>query len=366
MRSNLPRPLPALLHALLLALVLICADSPAIADSLADAQRLLKQGLSSQALEKVDTYLAGKPKEAQGQFLKGLILAEMGRPAEAIAVFSKLTEDYPELPEPYNNLAVLYARQKQYDKARTALEMAIRTYPGYATAYENLGDVHANLASQAYDKALQLDPAKKIAQTKLFRLRELISTAGVAAGKQVATIGEAGKIEATRGTDTTLTVGATTTPAARTTDKPAPLRAAETLAERSVPKAVDAVAALPRTPAPASGAEEAAVNRALQAWAHAWSRKDAKAYLAYYAADFLPPRGMSRKAWEIERMRPMQKPGKLLVEIEDIKVSFADDKATARFKQHYASPYLKSSVGKTMVLVRVRGRWLIQQERVGG
>jgi tetratricopeptide (TPR) repeat protein len=116
----------------------------------------------------------------------------MGRPAEAIAVFSKLTEDYPELPEPYNNLAVLYARQKQYDKARTALEMAIRTYPGYATAYENLGDVHANLASQAYDKALQLDPAKKIAQTKLFRLRELISTAGVAAGKQVATIGEAG------------------------------------------------------------------------------------------------------------------------------------------------------------------------------
>jgi tetratricopeptide (TPR) repeat protein len=138
MRSNLPRPLPTLLHALLLALILICADSPAIADSLADAQRLLKQGLSSQALEKVDTYLAGKPKEAQGQFLKGLILAEMGRPAEAIAVFSKLTEDYPELPEPYNNLAVLYARQKQYDKARTALEMAIRTYPGYATATRTL------------------------------------------------------------------------------------------------------------------------------------------------------------------------------------------------------------------------------------
>jgi tetratricopeptide (TPR) repeat protein len=49
-----------------------------------------------------------------------------------MAVFSKLTEDYPELPEPYNNLAVLYAQQKQYDKARTALEMAIRIHPGYA------------------------------------------------------------------------------------------------------------------------------------------------------------------------------------------------------------------------------------------
>jgi tetratricopeptide (TPR) repeat protein len=357
--------LPALFHALLLGLVLRSAVSPAIADSLTDAQRLLKQGLSSQALEKVDAYLAGKPKEAQGQFLKGLILTEMGRPAEAIAVFSKLTEDYPELPEPYNNLAVLYSRQKQYDKARTALEMAIRTYPGYATAYENLGDVHANLASQAYDKALQLDPAKKLAQSKLFKLRELVGTTAAVGGKQGAKIGEAGEVGSTRATDTALTVGATTTPAARTTDKPAPLQAAETRAERPVPKAAEPVAALPRIPVAATGADEAAVTRALQSWANAWSRKDAKAYLAYYAADFRPPRGMSRKAWEIERLRPMQKPGKLLVEIEDVRVSFADDKATVRFKQHYGSPYLKSSVGKTMVLVRVRGRWLIQQERVG-
>jgi tetratricopeptide (TPR) repeat protein len=225
MRPNLPRPLPALFHALLLGLILRSAVSPAIADSLTDAQRLLKQGLSSQALEKVDAYLAGKPKEAQGQFLKGLILTEMGRPAEAIAVFSKLTEDYPELPEPYNNLAVLYSRQKQYDKARTALEMAIRTYPGYATAYENLGDVHANLASQAYDKALQLDPAKKLAQSKLFKLRELVGTTA-AVGRQAGSRRSARRVRSrsTRATDTALTVGATTTPAARTTDKPAPLQ----------------------------------------------------------------------------------------------------------------------------------------------
>ncbi len=58
-------------------------------------------------------------------------------------MFTKLSEDYPELPEPYNNLAVLYAQQKQYDKARTALEMAIRTHPSYAIAYENLGDIYA-------------------------------------------------------------------------------------------------------------------------------------------------------------------------------------------------------------------------------
>lgn len=75
----------------------------------------------------------------------------MGRNAEAITVFTRLTEDFPELPEPYNNLAVLYAQQKQYNKARTALEMAIRTHPSYAVAHSE-EIVYAKLASQAYDK----------------------------------------------------------------------------------------------------------------------------------------------------------------------------------------------------------------------
>ncbi|HRE18523.1 MAG TPA: tetratricopeptide repeat protein, partial [Rhodocyclaceae bacterium] len=129
----------------------------ALADNLPEVQKLIKAGQFPQALTKVDAYLASRPKDAQGRFFKGLILTEMNKPAEAIAVFTKLTEDYPELPEPYNNLAVLYAQQKQFDKARTALEMAIRTHPSYAIAYENLGDIYAKLASQAYDKALQLD-----------------------------------------------------------------------------------------------------------------------------------------------------------------------------------------------------------------
>ena len=79
--------------------------------------------------------------------MKGLILTEQGKPADAIKIFTGLTEDYPELPEPYNNLAVLYASQGQYDKARTALEMSIRTHPSYATAHENLGDIYAKMAS---------------------------------------------------------------------------------------------------------------------------------------------------------------------------------------------------------------------------
>ncbi|MFA7558520.1 MAG: tetratricopeptide repeat protein, partial [Hydrogenophaga sp.] len=129
-------------------------------DAYAEINRLLRAGQISEALGKVDQHLAAKPNDPQMRFLKGVVQTESGKTADAVATFTKLTEDYPELPEPYNNLAVLYASQSQFDKARAALEMAIRTNPSYATAHENLGDVYAKLASQAYSKALQLDAAQ--------------------------------------------------------------------------------------------------------------------------------------------------------------------------------------------------------------
>src|SRR3990172_3862933 len=101
------------------------------------------------------------------RFLKGLILTEQSKSTEAISVFTKLTEDFPRLPEPYNNLAVLFAATNQYEKSRAALEMAIRTNPTYATAHENLGDVYAKLASQAHSKALQLDAGNTAVPPKL-------------------------------------------------------------------------------------------------------------------------------------------------------------------------------------------------------
>ena len=122
-------------------------------------------------------YRANRPNDAQMRFLKGVIQRDSGKNTEAIATFTRLTEDYPELPEPYNNLAVLYAGQSQFDKARTALEMAIRTNPSYTTAHENLGDVYAKLASQAYGKALQLDANNAAVPPKLALIRELFNPA---------------------------------------------------------------------------------------------------------------------------------------------------------------------------------------------
>ncbi len=144
---------------------------------LTESNRLFKAGQPDRALERVNAFLKASPKDARGRFLKGILLAEQKKPEDAIKVFLDLTHDFPELPEPYNNLAVIYAAQGLYDKARGALEMAIRTHPSYATAHENLGDIYAKMASQAYDKALQLDKSNRGAQTKLNLIKDMISTA---------------------------------------------------------------------------------------------------------------------------------------------------------------------------------------------
>ena len=146
--------------------------------AVAEVQRLMKRGETAQALAKAEEIIAAQPREAHGYFLKGRVLAEAGRPQEAMAVFTKMTEDFPEQPEPYNNLAVLYAQQKQYDKARATLEMAIRANPDYAVAHENLGDVYAKLAGLAYDKALRLDSSNKRARAKSSALAPIIDGAG--------------------------------------------------------------------------------------------------------------------------------------------------------------------------------------------
>lgn len=145
------------------------------ADEIQDINQLFRKGDLDAALTRANQILVKNPKDAKVRFLKGLILADLGKSSEAAQIYTSITEDYPELPEPYNNLAVLYAAQGKYDDAKNALEMAIRTYPGYATAYENLGDLYAKMASQAYEKALQINSSNKAAQAKLTLIKEMMS-----------------------------------------------------------------------------------------------------------------------------------------------------------------------------------------------
>jgi tetratricopeptide (TPR) repeat protein len=162
------------------AALLLCASFATRADEVQDISSLYKQKKNDQALTRVDAYLKAKPKDAQARFLKGLILTAQDKTNDAIRIFSDLIEDYPELPEPYNNLAVLYAGQGQYDKAKMALEMAIRAHPGYATAHENLGDIYAMMASQSYERALQLDHGSSSLKNKLAKIREITARTATA------------------------------------------------------------------------------------------------------------------------------------------------------------------------------------------
>src|SRR5256712_10024672 len=151
--------------------------TPGLRPELAEVARLMREGQYAPARAKLDSVLATDAKNPQARFLKGVVQTDEAETEAAIATFQALTEDYPELPEPYNNLAVIWAQQGDYDKARKALEVALASRPDYAIAHENLGDIYARLASTEYDRAIALDKANKSAQTKLTLVRELFAVA---------------------------------------------------------------------------------------------------------------------------------------------------------------------------------------------
>lgn len=143
-----------------------------------DAQevtQLLRAGRIDAASARVEAMLGRNPRDAQARFLKGLVLTDQGKTDDALQVFRTLTEDYPELPEPYNNLGSLYAATGQFDKSRIALESAIAANPSYTTAYENLGDLYARMAGQAYDKVLRVDRNNAAVQAKAAALQSAVA-----------------------------------------------------------------------------------------------------------------------------------------------------------------------------------------------
>jgi tetratricopeptide (TPR) repeat protein len=317
------------LAATLSSTLILAASWFAHAGDLEDANALFKKSQYDPALDKVNAVLVKTPKDVQARFLKGLILTQQNKPGDAISVFSALTSDYPELPEPYNNLAVLYANHGQYDKARQALEMAIRTHPSYATAHENLGDIYAKMASQAYDRALKLDRSNASTQTKLAMIQDLF---GDAAGKTA---------RADKGASTPL-VARPPVDAVAPIDKPA----------------------MVEQPTTAADASKQVLNT-LHDWAAAWSAKNTSKYLAYYAPDFKVPKGASRSSWEAERKDRIGKPKTIQVSISHPSVSFTDsDHATVEFRQSYSASHFRTASSKVIAMKRSGSKWLIQEELV--
>jgi len=345
--------------------LLLCFSLSSSADDIQDANKLFKRGQHAQALSKVDAFLLNKPKDAQARFLKGLILTEQGKTDESIQIFTALTEDYPELPEPYNNLAVLYAGQGQYEKAKVALEMAIRTHPSYATAHENLGDIYAKMASQAYDRALQLDRNNTSSKTKLALIKDLFTPGVKMSGNKTQVASAANPPATTPAPTQTASTPAAATPAITPTPTSAVVVAAPLTASAPVITGADHASAKPAAE-PVSTSSNEEVLKAVHEWVTAWSSKNTNKYLAMYAKDFKTPDNEARSSWEQQRRERIEKPQAIVVSISKVKVKLLDDThATVSFIQSYRSGTLKSTTRKTLEMIKSDGKWQILSEQAG-
>jgi len=225
---------------------------------------------------------------------------------------------------------VLYAGQGQYEKAKIALEKALRTHPSYATAHENLGDIYAKMASQAYDRALQLDRSKSSPATKLATIKDMQTPVG--------------KVSVTK----TQLASASASPA------PAPVAASPVSAVATA--AAPAAGTEPATPKPATAkpaVAEAAntgandeVLKALNDWAAAWSARNANKYLAMYAKEFKTPNNETRSSWKSSGANALASAA-IVVTVSNARVKMRDDShATVSFIQSYRSGALKSTTAR--------------------
>ena len=144
------------------------------ADALADARALAAQGDPSAALRRVDAAIAADTRDVQLRFLRGVLLLDLQRDAEALAHFEQMSLEFPELPDPYNNQALLLARAHRLDEARVALETALRNDPSHRTARANLGHVYLMLAARTLEALALQVPVEAAQQRRLDAVRTLL------------------------------------------------------------------------------------------------------------------------------------------------------------------------------------------------
>jgi colicin import membrane protein len=409
------------LPAIILCSAIALAGNTARAAEPAEIQSLVEAGNLKGALSRTETALAREPSDINLRFLQGLIYTRMNRLDDAAAVFTKLTEEHPELPEPYNNLAVVHAARGDFEKARQALQRAISTHPSYATAHENMGDIYAKMASQAYNQALQLDEDNAMAKAKLALIDNLFSmpdrpasrvapaepppaaaaepipaiaaaTPSAPAVELPETVVEAPVAAAVHIPDERSAVETAVQPVELVPEpipEPGPQLPAQAVAGdlpatagEAAPPEPQAVAVAESgadtgqpapgqmeivrlSPAPSARTGDASsVRRAVDLWATAWSAQDTKAYLSHYAEEFTPPGGQSRSAWAKSRDVRLTKPRFIKVELSDLDVVMhGDDHAQATFAQLYQSDTYSDRIRKTLLLKKVDGRWLIIEEK---
>lgn len=276
--------------------------------------------------------------------------AQQAASQKAISCFQQLVQAYPELPEPYNNIGVLYAGMGLQVEARKWFERGLKQRQAYATLHQNLLNLQGEINRNAYAAALQLDISKSNAQPKLGLLAKITSMPEVPS--------PVGSLAAASSpSKPTPPVGTSLEPAAvkeeKVSEKPAVVAPAAPAAPSVT--AVDL-------------AQQSQVRETVQAWAVAWSKKDLDAYLKAYAPSFNPGSNLSRGAWEEQRRDRIMSKKQIHIALSEFNISFSNSnsKATAKFLQSYQSGSIVTVSRKTLELALDKGQWFITREFVSG
>ncbi|MBF0460517.1 MAG: tetratricopeptide repeat protein [Magnetococcales bacterium] len=339
----------------------------ATAGELDEIYRLTDEKKLDQAMKKLDAFLQEHPRDAEARFLQGLIFTGKSQNDEAIRVFRELGKDFPDLPEPFNNLAVLYAERGDYENARQSLQNAIRILPDYATAHENLGDVYAKLASQSYAQALRINASNAFVSSKQELLKKLFVLPNVPTGEPTPVI--AAKAAKPAAEKPAPEKKAAATPAAAPPSEPAVVQnVADTEVRAEVDPAAkggpepEAEATAPATTA-AAGSVQAELERTVEGWAKVWAAKQVDEYLAFYSETYTPEKFPNREAWKQQRRLAISAAGAIKVKVANMKVTVTDaSHAQVTFMQSYWSRRYQDQVSKTLVLQKEGAAWKIVRE----
>lgn len=332
------------------------------ANSLQQIQQDLKANRYAQAAASAKALLKQQPDDLQLHFITALALQKNAQPEQAIRHYQAIIADHPKLPEPRNNLAIIYLQQGQYDQAIDLLIESLNTHPAYATAWKNLNNIYQGLASEAYRKALSDDNDTR-SMLHTIQLSAL-DTLTVQPLKQPLTIATAPRESAPLPpaqskavkpstaepsiTKTPIKIAAAPKPVAAPAPKPKP-----TLTTATKPQVVNNTVKIPT---------EKQLISILNRWASAWRDQEFDQYVTAYTTDY-KGRYRNHQQWVKERRKRVIRADRITLELSQFQVkSLSAQRAIINFQQRYQSATYRDKVVKRIHLVNQDGQWKIARE----
>jgi tetratricopeptide (TPR) repeat protein len=260
------------------------------------------------ALEEINRLIEINPNNHNLLFLKAVTQTRLEEKDHAIKTYNILIERFPKLPEPYNNLAVLYAEQNKLVEAKEILEKALKTNNSYSIAHINLGDVYTRMASEAYRKAFELNKSP-VANNKLQLINELFSYSPNMQQNNLV------KSEARSNI-------------------------------KSRKKSIVALAGL------------------VERWKSSWESKDLEAYFSTYSKYFKFNGEMNNKKWKETRTKKIINKEEINITLTNIKYEFKDGFWFINMSQAYNSGNYSDKEQKTLVIIKESGSYKIIEENI--